>query len=213
MNDNTNIELLLKAAASLVKESETKIFTLGDLTVRAWQLSPQKFGIVGYRKLYPDIHRVKAYIYGKNGMIAKGLIKKATKDDDYVTYTLTKNGSSYSDNFLTQRSCEHDSVILHMLRSRAYLLSSKSVTHKITFQDAIAFFGILDVSRKHINKGIHDTLAAINWFETFIEDEGEIHLSTEVSIDIQRLCVLRNLHSLLQSKFNREFRINSVKEE
>jgi hypothetical protein len=47
-------------------------FTLNDISVAVWKACPEFFGMKGYP--YPDNHKVHFILYGRRGLIAKGLI-------------------------------------------------------------------------------------------------------------------------------------------
>jgi hypothetical protein len=49
-------------------------FTLNDISVAVWRACPEFFGMKGYP--YPDNHKVHFILYGKRGLIAKGLIQR-----------------------------------------------------------------------------------------------------------------------------------------
>jgi hypothetical protein len=49
-------------------------FTLNDISVAAWRVCPEFFSMRGYP--YPDNHKVHAILYGKRGLIAKGIIHR-----------------------------------------------------------------------------------------------------------------------------------------
>lgn len=50
-------------------------FTVEDLTVAAWKLDREKLGLSGYRDLYPDHNRVASTVWGKKGLVGKGLLE------------------------------------------------------------------------------------------------------------------------------------------
>jgi hypothetical protein len=49
-------------------------FTLNDISVAVWRTCPEFFGMKGYP--YPDNHKVHFILYGRRGLIAKGLIQR-----------------------------------------------------------------------------------------------------------------------------------------
>jgi hypothetical protein len=49
-------------------------FTLNDISVAVWRACPEFFGMRGYP--YPDNHKVHAILYGKRGLIAKGILRR-----------------------------------------------------------------------------------------------------------------------------------------
>ena len=49
-------------------------FTREELAWVAWQRHPERFGMPGYE--CPDTHRVYAYLYGKLGLIRRGVLRR-----------------------------------------------------------------------------------------------------------------------------------------
>ncbi len=52
-------------------------FTLNDISVAVWRSCPEFFGMRGYP--YPDNHKVHFILYGKRGLIAKGMIQRVSQ--------------------------------------------------------------------------------------------------------------------------------------
>jgi hypothetical protein len=52
-------------------------FTLNDVSVAAWHVCPDFFGMKGYP--YPDNHKVHYILYGDRGLIAKGIIERVSQ--------------------------------------------------------------------------------------------------------------------------------------
>jgi hypothetical protein len=49
-------------------------FTLNDISVAVWRACPDFFGMKGYP--YPDNHKVHYILYGRRGLIARGVIQR-----------------------------------------------------------------------------------------------------------------------------------------
>jgi hypothetical protein len=49
-------------------------FTLNDISVAVWRACPEFFGMKGYP--YPDNHKVHYILYGRRGLIARGIIQR-----------------------------------------------------------------------------------------------------------------------------------------
>jgi hypothetical protein len=60
---------LLRAARSIPQP-----FTLNDVSVAVWHACPEFFGMRGYP--YPDNHKVHYILYGRRGLIAKGIVRR-----------------------------------------------------------------------------------------------------------------------------------------
>jgi hypothetical protein len=65
----TQAELVLAAAATLEPG-----FSKAALVVAAWRAWPQLFGLKGFH--FPDANKVLSYLYGKRGLLARGLVTR-----------------------------------------------------------------------------------------------------------------------------------------
>jgi hypothetical protein len=60
---------LLRAARAIPQP-----FTLNDVSVAVWRACPEFFGMKGYP--FPDNHKVHYILYGKRGLVARGIIRR-----------------------------------------------------------------------------------------------------------------------------------------
>ena len=63
----TKDDVILLAANKL----EVRPFTAEDLTVAAWQLSPDMFGLDGFKTRYPNNNSVLCCLMGQKGLVAR----------------------------------------------------------------------------------------------------------------------------------------------
>jgi hypothetical protein len=61
--------ILLRVARSIRQP-----FTLNDISVAVWRAHPEIFGMRGHP--FPDNHKVHYILYGKRGLIAKGILQR-----------------------------------------------------------------------------------------------------------------------------------------
>lgn len=47
-------------------------FTAEELVVRAFELDPQRFGLDGYKVLYPDSQKIMVALSGSKGLVGRG---------------------------------------------------------------------------------------------------------------------------------------------
>lgn len=50
-------------------------FSLADLAVACWTWDRPLFGLAGYESLHPDVRKVACVVYGKRGLLARGLVR------------------------------------------------------------------------------------------------------------------------------------------
>jgi hypothetical protein len=69
---------VLIAAYLLDKARPGQVLTLGELTLKAWELWPDEFGLTGYEELHPDSHHVRCVLYGRQKVVNRwgGLLKR-----------------------------------------------------------------------------------------------------------------------------------------
>lgn len=49
---------------------------MNQLAVECWKKRPDKFGLKEYRQLYPNNNIVGCCLWGRRGMIARGLVER-----------------------------------------------------------------------------------------------------------------------------------------
>lgn len=81
----------LLVAALKIEGSTPHPWFLEDLTVEAYRLDPERFGLPSYRHTYPDNKRVAVELY-KRGRYAFTRYLLATKAGRHTAYRLTKAG-------------------------------------------------------------------------------------------------------------------------
>ncbi len=68
----TQREAVLRAALTFGRP-----FTLAELVVLAWERHRDLFGLPGYKARHPSDSAVRVYLFGKRGLVARGLLRKA----------------------------------------------------------------------------------------------------------------------------------------
>lgn len=150
----TVVERILLAALEL--DADGRSFTAEDLVVKAWELSPDRFGLQGYAGKHPDSNRVLTKLMGKDALLRKNgwLRKVGTK-----RYRLTDLGRSAAEALRnraqpaesSRRLSEVDRRLLapltRMLESTAF---DKFIrTEPLTFSDVCGFWNISPRSTAH----------------------------------------------------------------
>lgn len=88
-------QLLVLAAAELEEPFATE-----QLVVRAWQTSPQVFGLKGYREQYPDMNLVLTSLVGRRGLERLGYLTKVAPK----TYRMTPFGRAAAGRIRAERA-------------------------------------------------------------------------------------------------------------
>lgn len=81
------IATLLKVAKSL-----SSPFTLTQLVIAAWQHTPSSFGLPEDEERYPSDNRVRVLLFGRRGLISRGLLRKVENGMYEVTEAGLKIG-------------------------------------------------------------------------------------------------------------------------
>lgn len=66
---NAAAQLIVKAARQLAQP-----FGRTALVLAAWRADPPRFGLAGCEGQHPDCNKVLSYLYGRRGLIARGLV-------------------------------------------------------------------------------------------------------------------------------------------
>ena len=80
----TGVNAILLAALYLEEETPGP-WCISDLTVKAWGIYPEVFGLPEYRDKYPDSNRVKVELYKKQYSKLKGLVEKVGENRYLLT--------------------------------------------------------------------------------------------------------------------------------
>ena len=89
IRSKTGFSVILEAAAQLGSR-----FTLQELIVAAWKLSPSLFGLRGFESDYPDSKRVEVNIWGMRGMVRVGLLVRLNDGRFSVSKSATTEKAS-----------------------------------------------------------------------------------------------------------------------
>ncbi len=122
------IDVLTLAASGFVDG-----FTLEQLAVAAWKLDKSKFGLRGFERDHPDATKVKLYIVGRNGTVAKGLMERATGK----RLKLTANGR-----FRSQSLVIRDYKVTEDDHERFNAIRARHPNGEPTFAEALQFWGV-----------------------------------------------------------------------
>jgi hypothetical protein len=70
--DRPRLDEVLHSAASRLSQP----FSRPALVVAAWTLEPKRCGLKGFEDVHPDSGKINAYVFGKAGLIARGLLER-----------------------------------------------------------------------------------------------------------------------------------------
>lgn len=76
-------ELILFAACDVARSGVDA--TTARITVRVWQLAPERFGLAGFETSHPDSNRVLAKLSGREGLCAVGWLRRTAPNTLRVT--------------------------------------------------------------------------------------------------------------------------------
>jgi hypothetical protein len=90
---------LVVAAAALSTSTRRRV-AVSDLVVRAWQLYPESFGLRGYESIYPDANKVLSKLFGVEGAVARGYLRRVSTG----VYAATTAGLAHARATATRRA-------------------------------------------------------------------------------------------------------------
>lgn len=208
-------EKLLLAAVEVQPPGET--FSAEDLVVKAWELFPDEFGLVGYADRFPDSNRVLSNIMGNKGMRGKGWLRKVGKK----RYRLTPQGMSDAAALLaTQdtRSAKQIGLRAELGRQQAAALhriaSTKAASKvlagassSITFYEACGFWDItarsnantLKVQLANTETHLRDAMEALR-----NAGHSDLRLSKQTTLHRSDIKSLLDAHYNMQNEFSTE---------
>lgn len=208
----TSREEVLLAALNL-QRSGKQFFTEWDLTVETWKLNNQRWGLPGYRKLYPDHKRVMNEIMakGSNKLLSQGFLKRVKIN----TYQLTPSGSVYAENIIGDKD-ERERAPYKLYDNLSKYLKHNAIKqfqndrnkpslwlHVASFYGLSATMTIQQASAK-----INDFLNTINQGEVTIEKLGNQsirRISSGPFISKKEIELLKDFHKEMTNRFITQF--------
>lgn len=202
-------------AASNLPES----FTEAMLTVTAWKLDKEMFGLIGFKEDYPDHKRVCSVLMGERGLAKRGWLVKVGRS----LYQLSRQGKAEaarikgeaidttSPTILPMRrelakiqaAAYTGAVLQRMLMSTAYRRYFGGQKTMIGYPEAFAFWGVrhtpqCKVADYALTIGLSEADAAFVDAENVMVTD-EIILKDSSVVDSARLNRLREVHKYLQN--------------
>lgn len=169
--------------------------TVEQLVVAAWKFRPQAFGLRGYEARYPNAARVRETLYGRRGLLTKGLIAKGPDG----RLELSEEGMKVLGRAEAKAGDDEDDAPaggrMHPLlrcaaNSRAYELFHGGRQGDITLADSFRFWGLRPAAcQGDLGRRLNDFGAAVR------RDES------------QGARLVRHCHEWLLERFSRQLRI------
>ncbi len=138
------IDTLIAAAAPLPGS-----FTKEELLIAAWKADPEAFGLRGFEQQHPDSNKVAACLYGKKGLIARGLLMQVNVNRLQLTRAAKKricNGVAHEEPPEPPPTKPLSPRLKLILESTTYRLFKEDKKDLITYGGAIGFWGSTKLS-------------------------------------------------------------------
>lgn len=217
MNDGSNFTLnerVLLAALSLSNGDISQKFTAEDVIVKAWEEDNSAFGLRGYEDKFPDSNIVFTKLDGKDGLVAKGFLKKVGDR----TYTITEAGLStavrlkpHSEEYQLKVARSLQEAITKILDHPIFKEWIKNKEKPTQFRDAGWFWGVAAGSPPKIVserlKHIEQTLLEA---KRFLEESGRreiIQQRGKILFNIKDLELCLEFHNTIKKRFEKELKI------
>jgi hypothetical protein len=213
---NSVVDCILHAASVLSGERES--FSAEDLVVRVWQLYPDRFGLQGYARSYPDSNRVLTKIMGASGRLRReGLIERVGAKQ----YRLTAAGVSAANAIDMGDMRDHAAksvgrlatiartqvaTLRRLLESRA--LAKYRVGEDLTFGDVAALLNIsARSSANQFNVRYADALASIEAARATLGEDRARLPGSNTSLSGRHLDELVDLLEVVNNQFATELSV------
>jgi len=204
-------EVLL--AALQLKEEGKDEFTEWDLTVKTWLINKQRWGLPGYRELYPDHKRVMNEIMAKGDkrVLTLGLFERVRSNMYKLTAAGLIKASNINGSVDNRRKAGYELTDkLNKYKSsngyRQYLNNKEKPT---MWLHVATFYGLTGSMKPHMAS------AKIREFETIIKlaedtiqnigDESIRRKSNRVDISIEDIKMLKEFHEAMLIRFRSQF--------
>jgi hypothetical protein len=189
-------------------------FTLEALIVAAWRKFPQDFGLKGFAAAYPDSNKVTTCVVGRNGLIARGALKR----EGPKCYSLTDDGRLLVELMAgparrggpRQRLAKPIDLpplmrrfLGRILESAALDLFIQGLAADITFPQACAFWSMPGGAGR---LSMDEFDFALAFLKEALAD-GETILGNGRAVSAQDLAHLGELHEALRQRFARHLKL------
>ncbi|MBI2176681.1 hypothetical protein HYU40_05050 [Candidatus Woesearchaeota archaeon] len=217
MNDSQNFTLnerVLIAALSLSEGSVTTKFTAEEVIVKAWEDDNSAFGLRGYESKFPDSNIVFTKLDGKDGLVAKGLLKKVGER----AYTISEAGLTtalrlkpHSEELQLKATRALQEAIIKIIDHPIFKEWLKNKEKPTQFRDAGWFWSIAAGSPpKIVNERLKHIEQTLSEAKRFLEEsnmERVIQQRGKILFDLKDLELCSEFHNTLKKRFDKELKI------
>jgi hypothetical protein len=208
----TSRDEVILAALSLKNRGLVE-FTEWDLTVETWNLNKQRWGLPGYRDVYPDHKRVMNEVMAKGDkrLLTLGLIERIKTN----CYKLTDAGIIYAENIVGDKdSRERASYNLYdklekYLNHNAFLQFQQNHDKPSLWLHASSFYGLsATMSVQQATARINEFENIINQAEETLKNMGEESIrrtTTGNHVTNKELEEIKEFHKMMRNRFKSQF--------
>lgn len=213
-------EKVLLASLELSGGSTGLSFTAEELLIASWKANRRAFGLRGFENDYPDSNKLYTKIDGKDGLVAKGLLRGAGER----TYQITEVGNARA--YQLKRDLSPDEAdydldtkldrtlqvgIAEMVSSKEFRAWLGDASKPTRFREAGNFWGIASGTPSktvrnrilRVDQIVNEALKRLDELgvERIVEQRGKEHFDR---LELERLL---EFNGVLKKRFSRELKI------
>ena len=209
MPELTASDEVLLAAANIAKGDHEKEFTEWELTVEAWKLNKNRWGLRGFEDQYPDHKRVMMEVMGHGGLVRDRYLVRTRSNH----YKVTSSGLARAINIAAprdtrQRSLHTYDAIREFAFHRVFESYLRGPEEPRTWLGAASFLNLQrndpDMLEAQLSR-VHD---AITLARQFMDETSRGDLrrgDSDRSISRERLEKLEAFLGVLEERFHAQF--------
>ena len=197
------------AAANLAQGNTRKEFTEWELSVEAWRLNKNRWGLRGFEQVHPDHKRVMMEIMGGGGLVKEGLLIRTRENH----YSITSAGLARVDSLVGSRDTRQRSIHVYddvsiFAFHRVFEAHLKDPTEPQTWLGAASFLNLQRNDPRVLEDQLSRVRDSIGSARKFMAETGRDELrrgDAARTITRERLDRLAQFVSILEERFQTQF--------
>ncbi len=197
---------VLMAAANLARGDTTREFTEWELSVEAWRLNKNRWGLRGFEQAHPDHKRVMMEIMGGGSLVKEGLLVRTRENH----YGITAAGLAKVDTLVAPRDTRQRDIHVYddvstFAFHRVFEAHLKDPAEPKTWLGVASFLNLYRNDPKLLENQLSRVRDSVGSAKKFMDETGRNELrrgDANRTITRERLKELEHFISVIEERFH-----------